>query len=168
MPSLLCLRPVSVSIGFGSCGFMLPDHSFVCLYYLDCDWLDCLAQWDMLDHKVTYTRLWSVSFNVRRRASESNLWRLLSKFISKIWCRFIWRASDDVSDYLRKYGFQAKESQYDIACSIHAACLVLGSAKSRCILGERDFYLWELIVTHSKVFLKWCRLLFIFKVTTIT
>ena len=51
------------------------------------------------------------------------------------------RASDDVSDYLRKYGFQAKESQYDIACSIHAACLVLGSAKSRCILGERDFYL---------------------------
>ena len=70
--------------------------------------------------------------------------------------------------YFRKYGFQAKESQYDIACSIHAACLVLGSAKSRCILGERDFYLWELIVTHSKVFLKWCRLLFIFKVTTIT
>ena len=67
--------------------------------------------------------------------------------------------------HFRKYGFQAKESQYDIACSIHAACLVLGSAKSRCILGERDFYLWELIVTHSKVFLKWCRLLFIFKVT---
>ena len=24
--------------------------------------------------------------------------------------------------YFRKYGFQAKESQYDIACSIHAAC----------------------------------------------